>query len=104
LRSWLAEAGVDQEVEQSTVLAVSEAAANAIEHAYGFDGRRDVVVVARVDEDELHVSVEDEGSWREPAERSDRGRGMPIMEAVMEEVVVERLSRGTVVRMRRPAK
>ena len=104
LRSWLAEAGVDQEVEQSTVLAVSEAAANAIEHAYGFDGLRDVVVVARVDEDELHVSVEDEGSWREPAERSDRGRGMPIMEAVMEEVVVERQSRGTVVRMRRPAK
>jgi serine/threonine-protein kinase RsbW len=102
MSAWLRDAAVDEEVERAAVLAVSEAAANAVEHAYGSDGRSVVSVGAHMDSDgALHLEVRDRGAWREPRSGTDRGRGTPIMRAVMDEVVVERDGVGTVVRMRR---
>jgi serine/threonine-protein kinase RsbW len=105
LRTWLREAEVGEEAERSAVLAVSEAAANAVEHAYGCDGEGVVTVEAYVDEPgELHVAVRDSGTWRHGRPEAGRGRGTPIMEAVMSTVELERGETATVVRMRRPAR
>jgi serine/threonine-protein kinase RsbW len=102
LRSWLATFDVEDEVLHSAVLAVSEAAANAVEHAYGCDGTGTIRVFARFEpEGQLEVRVRDHGSWRPGLADSVRGRGLPTMRAVMDEVLVEHDAEGTMVRMRR---
>jgi serine/threonine-protein kinase RsbW len=100
---WLAELALATEDRQAVVLAISEAAANAVEHAYGLDGVGIVEVEAEVgEENQLLVRVRDGGRWREPRADSDRGRGLPIIGAIMEDVEIDTTSAGTVVSMRLP--
>ena len=102
LDAWLERVGADEGSRRSIVLAVSEAASNAIEHAYSSDGRGVVVVDASIDGSrDVEVEVRDAGAWRQPVADTARGRGTPIMRASMDEVVVEHGRTGTVVRMRR---
>ena len=102
VRDWLADEGVDPDQADEVVLAVSEALANGVEHAYG--GARDGEVelwIERARDDALAVEVRDRGRWRPPPEDPGlRGRGLPLMHAVMESVRVERGDEGTTVRMR----
>ena len=84
------------------MLAISEAAANSIEHAYGCDGEGVVTVMASLDDGRLEVEVRDEGSWREAPGDGDRGRGLAIMGSIMETLSVERDNGATVIRMRQP--
>ncbi len=72
---------------------------NAIEHAYG-SGDAQFEVEARVEGGEVLLCVRDEGRWREPR-GGDRGRGLAIIESLMDEVRVTPGRRGTTVRMRR---
>ena len=104
LTAWLEGLGVDEGVRVDAILAVSEAAANAAEHAYGFDGRGVVRVEAWTSNDDLVASVEDAGTWREPTSEGDRGRGRAIIQAVTDEVTIDSGARGTTVRMRVPAR
>jgi serine/threonine-protein kinase RsbW len=99
LRQWLVERAVGEDVGRGVVLAVSEAATNAVEHAYGCDGAGIVTVMARLVDDRLVITVRDEGSWREGGSDADRGRGLAIMRAIVDEVTIERDDAGTVVRM-----
>jgi anti-sigma regulatory factor (Ser/Thr protein kinase) len=100
LREWLCDLPLDEDLVQSTVLGVSEAAANSIEHGLRFDVRGIVTVVGVLrDDGVVEVTVGDEGSWREPSEFGDRGYGLRIIHAVMDDVGIERRSTGTVVRM-----
>jgi anti-sigma regulatory factor (Ser/Thr protein kinase) len=100
LRKWLQQARIDGKLVEATVLSVSEAAANAIEHGLRFDTNGTVTVGARIAEDGVvEVTVGDDGSWRNPRIEPDRGQGFRIIEAVMDDVRVERRSAGTVVRM-----
>jgi serine/threonine-protein kinase RsbW len=102
LRAWLAESGVDETVVHDVVLAVSEAAANAIEHGLSFDAAQVVTVSARVDEaGGLDVEVADEGTWSAPHGDGDRGHGLRIIATIMEDVSVRSGGEGTVVRMRK---
>ena len=102
LRAWLVRHHLDIGVVHSTVLAVSEAVANAIEHGYMSDGEGIVSVDARLTEsDELEITVRDEGTWRERRRGEERGRGLPIIEAIVDEVSIDRSNGATVVRMRR---
>ena len=80
-------------------LSVCEAAGNAIEHAYGpVDASFHVEVSA--DDGEVAASVRDEGAWR--ARRGEhRGRGLKIMDGLMDHVDVAHTDGGTVVTMRR---
>lgn len=106
LRTWLGGLGVvDEESERSTVLAVSEAAANAIEHGYECDGVGTVIVTARLDgDDRLEITVRDEGGWRDRDSEPDRGRGLVIMRAIVDEFSIARDNGGTVLRMSRSTK
>jgi anti-sigma regulatory factor (Ser/Thr protein kinase) len=98
--SWAEGLPLGGDPRHDLVLAVAEAAANAAEHGYGFDGHGAVEVRLRVEEGDVHVEVADRGTWREPADRTDRGRGLIIMRRVMRDVEVERGPGGTTVRMR----
>jgi serine/threonine-protein kinase RsbW len=102
LATWLEEAGLDERQTHDVVLAASEAAANSVEHAYRFDAAGNVRLEAWANEGSVHVAVHDAGVWRAPARRSDRGRGRPIMEALMSDVTFDTENGGTVVRMRLP--
>ena len=88
------------EVEQYEItLTICEAAGNAIEHAYG-PGDATYEVEVNFDAGELTASVRDTGSWREKR-GEHRGRGLRIIEDLMDEVEVEREDGGTLIRMRR---
>ena len=96
---WLAAGGLDPEAIADIVLACSEACANAIEHAYG-PGEGTVEIDGSLQDGQVELTVRDLGSWREPR-GGDRGRGLRLIRACMDEVHVERTPSGTEVRMRR---
>jgi PAS domain S-box-containing protein len=101
LVDWLASIGVGDDTSREVVLATSEAAANAVEHAYAMDGKGVTVVRAAAEGDEVHVVVRDHGTWQEPELPGDRGRGRFLMRTVMDDVRIEHDATGTIVRMRR---
>lgn len=84
------------------LLAVNEAIANAAEFAYVDAGQRGTVGVRAAydgDADTLAVTVEDRGRWRQkvagPRHRQMRGRGIPLMEALADEAVIDHTPQGT---------
>lgn len=82
-------------------LAVDEACANVIEHAYGHDSTKEVVVRATFDEEEVRIEVVDTGRGFDPEhvpseevshlveERRRGGLGMRLMKTLMDEVHYE---------------
>jgi anti-sigma regulatory factor (Ser/Thr protein kinase) len=99
LRSWLEHSGLPMETIDDVVLACTEAASNAIEHAYiGRIG--DVHVKAERQNGWLELAVSDDGRWRHPRPDDARGRGLDLVRALVREVEVERGEDGTTVRMR----
>jgi anti-sigma regulatory factor (Ser/Thr protein kinase) len=99
LARFLHAAGASEEEAYEITLTVSEAAGNAIEHAYG-PGDETFEIEARLEDGAVVASVRDSGRWREPR-GVERGRGLKIIEALMDEVEVSAAKPGTVVRMRR---
>ena len=104
LRGWLEDNGVPEDVERGVVLAVSEAAANAVEHGYDCDGAGLVTVLAQRMDGRLEISVRDEGAWQEPSSNTDRGRGLDIIRAIVEELSIGHEDGATVLRMRTATK
>ncbi len=99
LRAWLDRSGLPAETKEDVVLACTEAAANAIEHAYiGRDG--DILVVGETDDGWLRIEVSDDGRWRDPRPDDARGRGLDLVRTLIGDIDVERGERGTTVRMR----
>jgi GAF domain-containing protein/anti-sigma regulatory factor (Ser/Thr protein kinase) len=99
LGDWLRRIGMDEASAYDVMVAVGEAAANAIEHAYG-PSEAHFRLEATVEDGSLVVSVMDEGRWR-PARGSHRGRGLAMMEELMDVVQVDSTDRGTAITMRR---
>lgn len=88
------------------LLAVNEAIANAAEFAYceaSHRGTLDVIAAYDRRADTLAVTVDDRGRWRQkvPAlhQQQLRGRGIPLMEVLADQVTIDRTSRGTRVTM-----
>jgi serine phosphatase RsbU (regulator of sigma subunit)/anti-sigma regulatory factor (Ser/Thr protein kinase) len=99
LRRWLRAHGARPEEVGAITLACGEACANAIEHAYApglafFE--LEAVHAAGV----VTLTVRDSGRWREPR-GADRGRGLRIIEAAVDELDVRSTAEGTEVQMRR---
>ncbi len=99
LERWLSEAGTSRSDAHAIKVACGEACANAIEHAYRPGDAAFRIEARRLDSDVL-IAVRDFGGWREPR-GTDRGRGLPLMQALMDSVDVDRSSEGTTVRLRR---
>ncbi|CAN5595780.1 hypothetical protein BH18ACI1_BH18ACI1_18510 [soil metagenome] len=82
-------------------LAVDEACANVIEHAYGHDTTKEVIIRARLDDETLSIDVEDTGRGFDPNsvnqeeldqlvnKRRSGGLGMRLMKTLMDEVHYE---------------
>lgn len=82
-------------------LAVDEACANVIEHAYGPEVTKEVTVKATIDEETVQIEVVDTGKGFDPslvsqqnleqlvAERKSGGLGMRLMKTLMDEVHYE---------------
>ena len=106
LRAFLAEQALDAAVAYEVVLAADEAFINAVMHA---DGVADVIrVSAYVSANEASVEVQDGGggfTYRRsdprsvPDVRRPNGRGVFLIENMMDEVSVRSGRRGTTVRM-----
>jgi serine phosphatase RsbU (regulator of sigma subunit)/anti-sigma regulatory factor (Ser/Thr protein kinase) len=99
LERWLSEAGTSRRDAHAIKVACGEACANAIEHAYRPGDAAFRIEASRMDSEVLIV-VRDFGGWREPR-GTDRGRGLPLMEALMDSVKVDPSSEGTTVQLRR---
>jgi serine phosphatase RsbU (regulator of sigma subunit)/anti-sigma regulatory factor (Ser/Thr protein kinase) len=99
LERWLSEAGTSRRDAHAIKVACGEACANAIEHAYRPGDAAFRIEASRVDTEVLIV-VRDFGGWREPR-GTDRGRGLPLMKALMDFVQVDPSSEGTTVQLRR---
>jgi serine/threonine-protein kinase RsbW len=79
-------------------LAVDEACANVIEHAYGSDDTREVTVKAKLDSDAVQIEIVDTGRGFDPmaieqadleqlvSKRKSGGLGMRLIQSVMDEV------------------
>lgn len=95
------QAGFSEEEVASIELAVDEACANVIEHAYGHDSTKEVIVKASLDEDQLWIKVVDTGRGFDPhsvrqedlqhliAQHKSGGLGMRLMKTLMDEVHYE---------------
>jgi len=100
LARWLDEAGATQRDIDDLTLASAEAAANAIEHAYGLAAGV-VELRATANEDEsVTVEIRDFGNWRAPR-GTHRGRGLLLMEGLTDDVEVVRSDDGTTVELSR---
>lgn len=93
-----AKAGFDEREQMKLSLAVDEACANVIEHAYGEDATKEVRVRATFDEDRVMIEVVDTGKGFDPSqlpvkdveqlikERRSGGLGWRLIRSVMDEV------------------
>ena len=82
-------------------LAVDEACANVIEHAYGHDASKEVVIRANLDDDAITFIIVDTGKGFDPSKiaqedlekliqaRKDGGLGMRLIKKLMDEVQYE---------------
>ena len=90
--TWAAEQDISE-----IVTACGEAATNAIEHA---GAGAPFEISGQLDGPRVEIAVRDFGAWREPRE-GDHGRGLSLMEALMDTVDVTPTPEGTTVRLRR---
>jgi len=94
-------AGLPESEVAKLEMAVDEACANVIEHAYGPEVTKEVSVKATLDEDCVQIDVIDTGKGFDPtqisekkleqlvAERKSGGLGMRLMKTLMDEVHYE---------------
>ncbi|WP_199514785.1 SpoIIE family protein phosphatase [Nucisporomicrobium flavum] len=106
---WLAAAGATDDDAFVLQHALSELVTNAIEH--GYEGRTGgpVRMTVRLDPGgEVVAEVRDQGTWREPARKSLRGRGLALTAQLVGDLRVEPGPAGTVATLRhmltRPAR
>jgi serine/threonine-protein kinase RsbW len=101
LHDWLAR-DLPTNIVDDLVLAVYEAIANAAEHAYvdRTDGPGLVRLEAHRTADHILITVADQGHWRAPTGTGFRGRGIPLMRLLTQNVHTRCDHRGTVVHLR----
>jgi anti-anti-sigma factor len=103
VHAWAAAAGLDADLEQDLQLAVGEAAANSVEHAYaGAAAAAEHAFTVELDHEAggaVAGAVLDQGTWRPvPADNGHRGHGLRVVRGLAAEVVVEHGPQGTSVR------
>ncbi len=96
-----AQAGLAEIEIANLELAVDEACANVIEHAYGHDATKEVTISANFDGDSITFKIVDTGKGFDPsqikqeelesliAKRKDGGLGMRLIKTLMDEVQYE---------------
>ena len=99
LRGWLLAQGADRDELYDITVATQEACANAVEHAYRPGAEKFELEASRTDR-VIRVVVRDHGRWR-PPRGVNRGRGMLLMNELMDFVEVRHTDDGTEVVLER---
>ncbi|MBV8601091.1 MAG: serine/threonine-protein phosphatase [Candidatus Eremiobacteraeota bacterium] len=99
LESFVRDLDVDDDRRFRFISAVGEAVANAIEHAYGAEAGT-LKIAATADGAFLRCRVEDSGRWRARRSSAERGRGIPMMRALVDAVEIRTGKASTQVEMR----
>jgi anti-sigma regulatory factor (Ser/Thr protein kinase) len=93
-----AQAGFDEKEVMRLTLAVDEACANVIEHAYELDTTHKVTIRSLIDDDAIHFEIIDDGKGFDPArvheldldalirDRRSGGLGLRLIRTVMDDV------------------
>lgn len=97
LGDWLRASHVPVSTRAHVVLAVYEACANCVEHAYHDTVRGPMRVHAVPTATGLTVPVSDHGTWHCAATSARRGRGVPLMRALSHTLAMTRGATGTTV-------
>jgi serine phosphatase RsbU (regulator of sigma subunit)/DNA-binding response OmpR family regulator/anti-sigma regulatory factor (Ser/Thr protein kinase) len=100
LRAWLEHAvpQLPPEARGDLELACSEAASNAVRHAYG-PAEAMFRVSVRADADAVELRISDRGRWRQPRSRHG-GRGLSLIRVLVDELQIDQRATGTTVTMR----
>ncbi len=100
LAAWLQAAAIPDGMAADIVLAVNEAAANSVEHAYRGHRPGKVEIEGENDGARVHVRVIDKGSWKAaPADPGLRGRGLVLIRTVSDWLEMDCTPSGTTVSM-----
>ena len=99
LEQWLLVNDIDVDARVAAVIAAHEAAANAIEHGHC----NEIELEGRLEpEHTIYLEVRADGNWRLPSNSDDgRGRGLTLINGLMDSVSVDTHPDCTSVRMRR---
>lgn len=81
---WLQRVGAPPALVDDLGLAVYEALANAVEHAYRPEQPGTVQLSARTRHDQVVIRVSDDGCWRTPGETGNRGRGLALIRELVD--------------------
>ena len=98
IRKFLSDHGIDESRASDILLAAGEAVTNAVEHAYADGEPRDFSLSLDAEDGRVSVVIRDAGRWREGS-RVDRGRGIALMRATMDDVKIDTTIAGTEVRL-----
>ncbi len=88
VRDEMAALGIESSRRFGVLVALGEAVANAVEHAYRDDAPGLIRLELGKDERNFILSVEDYGRWRPFVRRENRGRGIELMHAYMDGVQI----------------
>ncbi len=94
VHGWLTLRAIDEDTQHAAVLALNEACANAIEHAYRETNGSIVIQLSHRD-DVLRIAVEDQGTWRQPTDDPNRGHGILLMRKLMSTADIRQEPGGT---------
>ncbi len=101
LRSWLTRARVKPDQAVNVLVAAGEAVANAIEHGHRHSPKGTISLGATALGDQVYLTITDTGSWKppQPATYPHRGRGIPLMRELMQDVTINPDPAGTTVHL-----
>ncbi|MEU7817743.1 SpoIIE family protein phosphatase [Pseudonocardia sp. NPDC049154] len=102
VRTWAEEAALPKLLLEDLQLALGEAAANSVDHAYRSSDPEGFAIALELETDGgVRVGVRDHGHWRpERADKGFRGRGLDLIRALAGEVEIGRHEAGTLVTFR----
>ena len=99
LVDWITPLGLSPDEVDDVVLAVDEATANAVQHAYGPDEHGDVELTLWTEPGALCIEVTDHGNWH-PTDTP--GRGIGLMQRMVGAVLIHVDAAGSKVHLRHP--
>jgi anti-sigma regulatory factor (Ser/Thr protein kinase) len=104
VRRWLGPLALSEQARRDLLLAVVEAASNAIEHAYApAASNATLEVTFWTEPGTVNVEITDHGRWQPPAPRPmGRGLGIALMQRLIDSVAIHFDRRGTRILLTHP--